>query len=82
MKIYVVSSRTDTILVEPAVFTAYQNAYHLMLKEFLKTVKQLTEDNTVFDCLIERDCASISSDVYIEWRIDECNLDEYQDNAI
>lgn len=77
--IYIVSSRTDTTLIEPAAFTSYEAAYHFMKMEFENIRKELEYN---IDSFIDEESAYISSDEYTEWRIDKSILDEYQNNAI
>lgn len=78
MKYYVLTSRVETTMETPAIFSTYEKAHEQMEREFNDRLEGLEEDETeVVSSYLGSDEASIESDEYFEWNINACFVDEF-----
>ena len=76
-KYCVLTSRVETTMKVPSIFSTYGKAHEQMRKEFNKCLKELKEQGKEIEYkYIDSDSADIESDEYFEWRIDVCSVDD------
>lgn len=77
MKYYVLTSRVETTMETPAIFSTFEKAHEQMEREFNYRLEGLKEDGMEVLCnQISDDWATIESDEYFEWNINTCFVDE------
>lgn len=81
-KVYVLTSRVETTMEMPVVFSSFDRAYENMEKEYNNRIKSLLADEEeVVSKYIDEEGASIESYEYFEWRLDVCIIDGYEANS-
>lgn len=77
MKYYVLTSRVETTMEAPAIFSTFEKAHEQMEREFNDRLEGLKEDEAEISCSrLSEDWATIESDEYFEWSINACSVDE------
>jgi hypothetical protein len=77
MKYYVLTSRVETTMETPAIFSTYEKAHEQMEKEYKDRLEGLREDEVeTISNYLGSDEAFIESDEYFEWEINACFVDE------
>ena len=77
MKYYVLTSRVETTMETPAIFSTYEKAHEQMKKEYKDRLEGLRENEVeTISNYLGSDEAFIESDEYFEWEIHACFVDE------
>ena len=77
-KYYVLTSRVETTMETPAIFSTFEKAHEQMEKEYKDRLEGLKEDDVEVSCSrLSNDWATIESDEYFEWNINAWFVDEF-----
>lgn len=73
MKYYVLTSRVETTMETPVIFSTFEKAHEQMEKEYKDRLEGLKEDEVeIISSYLGSDDASIESYEYFEWNINAC----------